>query len=352
MKKKRRIVITFASVPFIRGGAELHAESLKKELKNRGYETELIMIPFQWEPKIEIIKNIIMWRSINIEQIAGKSVDLVIATKFPSYVIKHPNKVTWLFHQHRAIYDLYGTPYSDFDCNNEYDMRIRSQIMQIDNKTLAESKRIFSNAKNTSNRLKQYNNLDAECLYHPPKHYGKYYCEEYGDYILSVGRLEGLKRVDLLIRAMQFTDKKVKCIIAGTGGLENHLRKLTKELKLESRIKFLGFVDDGELLKLYANCFAVFFAPYDEDYGYITLEAFLSKKPIITASDSGGVMEFAQHETNALVAKAANPEILGGFINKLYQNRSTLCRDYGNNGYLKVKDISWDYAISKLTSTL
>lgn len=350
--RKKHVLITFAGVPFIRGGAELMIESLKKELTRRGFNTEIINIPFQWNPKIELIKNTVTWRTLNISEIAGQSIDLIIATKFPSYVINHPNKVTWLMHQHRAIYDLYGTPYSDFDSNSQQDLKIREQIIKIDNKTLSESKNIFTISENTSKRLKLYNGIDSEPLYHPPKHHGRYYCEEYGDYILSVGRLEGLKRVDLLIRAMQFTDKKVKCIIAGTGGLENHLRKLTKELKLESRIKFLGFVDDGELLKLYANCFAVFFAPYDEDYGYITLEAFLSKKPIITASDSGGVMEFAQHETNALVAKAANPEILGGFINKLYQNRSTLCRDYGNNGYLKVKDISWDYAISKLTSTL
>jgi len=350
--RKKHVLITFAGVPFIKGGAELMVESLQQELKRRGFNAEVINMPFQWNPKIEIIKNAVIWRTLNICEIAGQEVDLVIATKFPSYVIDHPNKVTWLMHQHRAIYDLYGTPYSDFDSNNQQDLKIRDQIIKIDNKTLCESKKIFTIAQNTSKRLKLYNGINSETLYHPPKHYGKYYCEEYGDYILSVGRLEGLKRVEVLIRAMQHTDEKIKCLIAGTGGLESYLKKLAHELKLDNRVKFLGFVEDNELLKLYANCFAVFFAPYDEDYGYITLEAFLSRKPVVTCTDSGGVMEFTEHEVNALVADGPKPEMFGEFINRLYRERTSSARDLGNNGYNKVKGVNWDYAIDKLTSTL
>lgn len=349
--KKKRIIITFAGVPFIKGGAEIHAESLRFELEKRGFSAEIMNLPFQWNPKQEIIKNIVMWRLLNINQIAGSSIDLVIATKFPSYVINHPNKVTWLFHQHRAIYDLYGTPYSDFDTNDPKDIEIREQIISVDKKTLRESKIIYTNARNTCNRLKHFNNIKSTPLYHPPKHYGKYFCEEYGDYILSVGRLEGLKRVDLLIKAMQYADKKVNCIIAGTGGLENHLKKMTRDLDLQGRVKFMGFVNDQDLLKLYANSFSVFFAPYDEDYGYITLEAFLSKKPVITCKDSGGVMEFAEHGINSLVAEDTEPQLLGEYINRLYNDRIA-CREFGNNGYDKVKKINWDDVIEKLTATL
>ncbi|WP_054694960.1 glycosyltransferase family 4 protein [Syntrophomonas palmitatica] len=349
--KKKRILITFAGVPFIKGGAEVCVESLYNQLKYRGYQVETINLPFQWEPKSELIKNMVMWRLLQLNQIAGTLVDLVIATKFPSYMIKHPNKVTWLFHQHRAIYDLYGTPYSDFNPNDPNDIIIRNQIIAADNKTLAESKSIFTIADNTTKRLKYFNKLDARTLYHPPKHYGRYYCEQYGDYILSVGRLEGLKRVELLIKAMQYTDKQVKCLIAGTGGLASYLKNLVVELKLDNRVKLLGFVEDEELLKLYARCFAVFFAPYDEDYGYITLESFLSKKPVITCRDSGGVMEFAEHGINSLVAETPEPEVFGEYINRFYANR-TLSKEYGQNGFDKVKNINWDYVIDHLTSTL
>jgi glycosyltransferase involved in cell wall biosynthesis len=345
------VAICFAGVPFIKGGAEICTKSLFTEIKNRGFDVEIVNLPFQWDPKQEIIRNIVMWRLVNINQIAGNIIDLVIATKFPSYVINHPNKVTWLFHQHRAIYDLYGTPYSDFDPNNYQDRQIREQIIKADNRSLAESRVVYSIAKNTSDRLKLYNNIYSTPLYHPPKHYGKYHCVQYDDYILSVGRLEGLKRIDLLLRAMQITDKRVKCLIAGTGGLESTLKKMAQDLGLQQRVKFLGFVDDDELLKLYANCFAVFFAPYDEDYGYITLEAFLSNKPVITCKDSGGVMEFAEHDVNSKVAETAEPALLAEYINQLYQNRS-FCRDLGNNGYNKVKNINWNNVIEMLTDTI
>ncbi|MDR3541810.1 MAG: glycosyltransferase family 4 protein [Desulfosporosinus sp.] len=351
MNRKKRIIVTFASVPFIRGGAEICVESLCIELKKRGYLVEMISIPFQWSPKIEIIKNIMAWRMLNLEKIAGNSIDLLIATKFPSYAVKHPNKVMWLFHQHRAVYDLFGTPYSDFDRHNPDDQTIRDQIIRVDNKTLAESKGIYTIARNTSERLKHYNRIKSTPLYHPPKLQGKYHCQNFGDYILSVGRLEGLKRIDLLLRSLTYTDKRIRCIIAGTGGMEPYLKQLTKELKLDGRVEFAGYVDDEKLIELYANCFAVYFAPFDEDYGYITLEAFLSKKPVVTCSDSGGVLEFAEHDVNGKIAKQADPGLLGACITELYIDKS-YCEYLGKNGFSKIKDINWDDVIKHLTATI
>ncbi len=351
MNGNKRIIITFASVPFIRGGAELCVESLLTELKKRGYSVEIISIPFQWNPKIEITKNIMVWRMLNLEKIAGKTTDLLISTKFPSYVVNHPNKVTWLFHQHRAAYDLFGTVYSDFDRYNMDDMSIRDHIIRVDNRTIVESKGIYSIAKNTSERLRYYNGINSTPLYHPPKLYGKYRCQGYGNYILSVGRLESLKRIDLLIKSLIYTDKSIRCIIAGTGGLKSYLQELTKELKLNDRVEFVGFVDDEKLIELYAKCFAVYFAPFDEDYGYITLEAFLSKKPVVTCRDSGGVLEFAEHDINGKIAEQADPGLLGMCIEQLNKDKN-YCEFLGNNGFNKVKDINWDDVIRNLTATI
>lgn len=347
----KRIAICFASTPFVRGGAELCVESLAEELKHRGYMVDIVSLPFQWEPKGEVIKNMLMWRLVNIDRVAGKPVNQVICTKFPSYMIKHPNKITWLFHQHRAAYDLFGTPFSSLDMDDPEDIGLKKQIIRADEMTLAESRTIYTISKNVSNRLSYYNHINAKPLYHPPKHRGKYYCDSYGDYILSVGRLEGLKRVDLLIQALQYTDKDVKCIIAGEGTQKDELMRLAKNLGLKDRIKFLGFVGDEDLLKLYAGAFSVYFAPYDEDYGYVTLESFLSKKPVVTCVDSGGVMEFVEHDINAKVAKDADPVVLGAYINELFNNTAA-CSKLGENGYARVKDISWDDVIKKLTATL
>ncbi len=348
---RKRVAICFSSVPYIRGGAEHCVESLCRQMRERDYEVEIVSIPFQWDPKPELVKNMVMWRLLNLDRIAGKGIDLVITTKFPSYMIKHPNKVTWMFHQHRAVYDLYGTPFSDFNAANPEDVRIREQIIDADNRTIPESKSVFTIARNVSNRLQHHNGIKSQPLYHPPMHCGKYYCGGFGDYILSVGRLETLKRVDLLLKAMKHVDKNVKCVIAGTGGMEHYLKSLAKELGIEDRVRFLGFVGDEDLLKLYAGCFSVYFAPYDEDYGYITLEAFLSGKPLVTCTDSGGVMEFAKHNINSKVAERPEPGLIADHINSLYYDPG-LCKKLGANGYNQVKDINWENVIKRLTATI
>lgn len=348
--KRKKIAICAAQVPFVRGGAELLVEELDKNLKIRGYDTEVIALPYKWYPREQIIKSVLSWSFIDLTESNGEKIDLVIPTKFPSYVVKHPNKVTWLMHQFRQIYDQYGTEYSDFKADNIFDNKIRNQIIDIDNKTISESKQVFTIANNTTNRLRQFNNIGAETLYHPPKHVGQYYTEQYDKYILSVGRLESVKRVDLLIKAMKYCDKDIKAVIAGKGPYEEQLKKLAVKEGVADRIVFLGFVDDQKLLGLYANAMAVFFAPFDEDYGYITLEAFLSKKPVITTIDAGGPLEFVVDGESGFICEI-NAEQMGEKINYL-SNHMDKCKLFGNKGYNDVKDITWDNVVDRLTETI
>ena len=222
--------------------------------------------------------------------------------------------------------------------------------MDIDNKTLSTSRKIYTIADNTTNRLKQFNQIQAETLYHPPKHVGHYYTENYEKYILSVGRLESVKRVDLLIKAMKYCDKDVKAVIAGKGPYEEELKKLAIREKVADRIVFLGFVEDKKLLELYANAMAIFFAPFDEDYGYITLEAFLSRKPVITTIDAGGPLEFVRDGESGFICQLDEQQ-MGERINQLANNIEK-CKAYGQKGYEDVKDISWDHVIDCLTETI
>lgn len=347
--KQKNICICTAQVPFVKGGAEILVQSLYEQLKLRGYSAEIVQIPFKWYPEDQIINSILAWRMIDLSESNGQKIDLVIPTKFPSYVVKHENKVTWLVHQFRQIYDQYGTKYSDFTESGE-DTLIKNKIIEIDNLTLKESRSVYTIAKNTTNRLKRYNHIEGETLYHPPKHIGKYYCNNFENYILSVGRLENVKRVDLLIRALKYCNSDIKAVIAGTGPYRKELEKLAASTGVSERVQFLGYVEDNELLKLYSNAFSVFFAPFDEDYGYITLEAFLSKKPVITCDDSGGVLEFVVNNRNGFVC-STQPEALGQAIQKLWDCKS-LCIDFGETGYEKVKDITWDNVVEKLTKTI
>jgi glycosyltransferase involved in cell wall biosynthesis len=347
MTKKLNILVCNAQVPLVKGGAETLAEELVIQLKKRGHSVDYINIPFKQYPNKQLLKDMFIWKLLDLTESDGKKVDLVIATKFPSYLVSHPNKRLWLVHQFRQAYDLFGTVISPFNPLVKEDLDIKNKITEWDTKFIKEYKKRYAISNNVRDRLKKYNDIDSQTLYPPPKMCSEYHCESYGDYILSVGRLDPLKRVDLLIKALKHCNKQIKCKIAGTGNELDRLKSVAKEEKVLDRIEFLGFVDDKELLKLYANAFCVFFSPQDEDYGYITIEAFLSKKPVITAKDSGGSLEFVEDNINGYVIDKNNIKEIGKRINDLFSNKKK-CKEFGEKGYSKVKHINWDYTISKL----
>jgi len=346
-KKMETIAVCAAQVPFSSGGAETHVLGLIRELKERGFDVDLINIPFKWYPHEQLMKSIQSWEILDLSESDGKKIDMVIATKFPSYFVKHHNKVLWLIHQYRQMYDLFETPYSGFGKKSRKDMALRDKLIKMDNQVLSTYKKIYTNSANTASRLKKYNNIESVPLYHPPKLTGMYYSANFDDYILSVGRLDPLKRVDLLIRALKFCDRRVYCKIAGSGPELENLKILSRELGVTDRIEFLGFVSEKKLLGLYANCSAVFFAPQDEDYGYITLEAFLSKKPVLTSSDAGGPLEFVRDNSNGIIIDSLNPDVIGKKIDELVLNKDK-SRNFGLNGYHTAKDINWDFVIQTL----
>lgn len=286
MSEVRTILICTAQVPFVRGGTEVLVDSLQHELRARGYEVDRVALPFRWNPTKEILRNCMAWRLLDLTAFEGRKVDLVICTKFPSYLVKHPNKVVYLFHQFRQAYDLHGTEYGCFHDHPE-DHKLRETIVGMDNRFLPRAKRIFAISGNVSRRLKHYNNLASEVLYPPPRQRARFRKGDFGDYVLYVGRLNRSKRADLLVRAFAHVRHGTRCVIAGEGEEEDALRRLAKRLNVQDRIRFAGYVTDEELFDLYANCLTVFYAPHDEDYGFTTIEAFLSGKPVITAVDSG-----------------------------------------------------------------
>lgn len=345
---KKKIAICHSQVPFFKGGAELLVQSLAIELNKRGYQSEIVSVPFKWYPNNQLIQSMVNWRGIDLSESNGEKIDLVIGTKFPSYGIQHHNKVTWLVHQYRQVYDLLGTKYSQYGSSPE-DYSIRELVKRFDHNSLLESKKIYTIADNATNRLRNFNNIQSETLYHPPKHVGSYYSNEIGDYVLSVGRLDKLKRTDFLIEAMAYTNSNMKCVIAGEGPEKENLKRLVEKLNLKDRVIFLGFVEDKTLLDLYANCLAVYYAPFDEDYGYVTLEAFLSKKPVISRHDSGGVLEFLVKESNGFILEET--EDIAEKLNFLLDNKH-VASSMGNNGYNDIQHITWDNAIDKLTETI
>ena len=348
--RRKKIAVLHSQVPFTRGGAELLVENLTKQLNLRGYQAEIVSLPFKWYPPNTLLDSYFAWNMLDLTQSNGEKIDLVIATKVPTYMIQHPNKSVWLMHQYRGAYDLQNNRLAGGCQTIPGGMELQKKIQRMDSTALSKIKSVYTISQTVTDRLQKYNHISSTPLYHPPALVGQYYTENFDNYILSVGRLDPSKRVDLLIRALPYCDKQVKVLIAGKGAVLPQLEKLAHELKVEDRVQFLGFVPDHDLLKLYANALAVCFPPVDEDYGYITLEAFLSKKPVVSCYDSGGVLEFLEQEKNGFICNVS-PEEIGAAFNQFYHNKA-LAKQYGAEGYERVKHISWDHVIDELTKNI
>jgi glycosyltransferase involved in cell wall biosynthesis len=336
-----RVLVCTAQVPFASGGAERHAEGLVREIVAFGHEAELVRLPFKWYPRAEILTSALAWRLLDLSEADGKRVDLVIPMKFPSYLVRHENKVVWLIHQFRQAYDRFGTAESDFTASPE-DTRWRELIAASDRTGLTEARKIFTNARNTADRLARFNGIEAEALYHPPPLAGRYRTEAPQGFALAAGRLDAWKRMDLAIGAA--AAGKFRLVIAGDGADRARLEALAR--KSGADVRFAGRVSDDELLSLYATCGAVIFPPADEDYGYIALEAFLSKKPVVTCTDSGGPLEFVIDGENGRVV-APDAAVLAEATGALLADPER-SREFGERGFERVREIRWENAVRAL----
>jgi len=339
MNSAPRIFVLIPKVPLVWGGTEKLAENLVSRLIAAGYQSDLITIPYKWEPREELLREAMTWRMFNLD------CDMVIPMKFPAYYVNHKVKVPWLTHQFRQVYDLFDTPFSGFS-NNLSDAQLRQQIYEFDQFCLSESKQIYTIAANTQRRLQRYNGITAEVLYPPTGLEERLQPQAYEPYLLAVGRLEEVKRFDLLIRAIAATSSKPLLKIVGTGSQLESLQNLAQELGVQQHVSFLGAVDDDELIHLYNHCLAVHFAPLDEDFGLVTLEAMHAGKPVITANDSGGPCELIENQTNGLVAPAT-PHDQAEAIDALFSSAAR-AENLGRKGKKRASEIRWSAVIETL----
>jgi glycosyltransferase involved in cell wall biosynthesis len=341
----KRILICATQVPFMRGGAELLVEGLRDALRERGHTVDVVSLPFAWQPHELIGRAALAWRLLDLSCVNDTPVDQVICTKFPSYTVRHPHKVVWLVHQHRQAYDWYGTPFSDF-ANTDEDRAVRDMLLRMDRVTLSEAQRLHTISRNVSARLKRFNGLDSQALYPPSRYAGRLRVGPYGDYILSDARLDAAKRLDLLLQALARTDSPVRCVLIGAGPERERLERLATDLRLGERVQLRGYVPDDELIDLYAGARAVYYAPFDEDYGFATIQALAAARPVITTDDAGGVLEFVADGTNGCVV-APRPEAIAARLDTLARNPELAAR-LGAAGPAQVSGITWEKVVEAL----
>jgi glycosyltransferase involved in cell wall biosynthesis len=338
-----RIAVCAPQVPFARGGAEIFADDLVVELRERGHEADLVTVPYKWYPGERVLSQAFLWRLLDLAESDGRSIELVIATKFPSYAVRHQNKVVWLLHQFRQAYELDRTELGQFGESAE-DRATRRAVQRLDKVALGEARKVFATSQNVAERVKRSTGLDAEVMPHPPQDLA-YRTESYDDFVLSVGRLDRAKRHDLLLEALA-ADSSLRCVIVGDGPDRERLESVAQRHALDGRATFAGRVDEQELADLYARCLAVYYAPVDEDFGMVPYEAFLAEKPVVTTTDAGGPLEVVADRRTGLVCEpraAALAEAcswLRGHVDD--------AKAWGRAGKEIARRVSWDETIVRL----
>lgn len=338
-----RLIVTANIVPFMPGGADYHIAGIVEQLRAHGHEVELLRFPFKFSPLSDIRRMMAFTEGTELNIPNGVSVDKVVSLQFPSYGVQHDDHRVWLMHQHRAVYELYENAKADAELTS-----LKEEIVQFDNRHLASANKLFANSQRVAQRLKEFNDIDSQALYHPPHSAEQFYCDEPLDYVFCPSRLESLKRQELIIRAAQYVKSPVQLIIAGVGGQRYFYESLIMQLDVSDKVQLIGRFTEVEKKVFYARALGVVFVPKDEDYGYITLEAMLSSKPVITCSDSGGPTEFIEHGGNGLVIEP-DEQLLAQAIDQLYEKKqkAKLMGEAGLQTY-REKNISWENVVREL----
>lgn len=342
-----RIAITTVQVPFINGGAELHAKNLAGALSDAGHDVDIVTMPFWFSPYSALEGYESRWASEDMTLYLSGSIDKVICLKYPTYFVQHPNKALWLLHPLSSMYDFYDSPFGG-DPKDADTRTFRKGLLERDRVAFQQFERPFTVSNYLAGELKKAVGVDFEPLYHPPPNEDVYCLEGTYPFIFAPSRLEEQKRQDILIRAMQFVDKRLHVVVAGSGGQLENCKRIAQECRVEERVIFAGNLDRSKIASYYANCLAVYFGPFAEPYGYVTLEAMLSSKPVITCTDSGCPREFVKHGVNGMVTDA-EARAVADTINRLCSDPSK-AKSMGREGraMYRALDLDWANVAEKL----
>ncbi|HTD24037.1 MAG TPA: glycosyltransferase family 4 protein [Terriglobales bacterium] len=343
-----KILIATTIVPFIEGGGRMIATDLVSVLAERGHTVDIVRIPFvsRWNDMLD------QMLAVRLFDLSEES-DLLITIRTPSYLLRHPNKIAWFIHHHRGAYDLWGTAYQDIP-NTEEGLRTRQAFIDADNISLREAKKIFTNSKIVSQRLKDHNDLDSEVLYPPLLDWRRFHPGNSTDYIFYPSRITKHKRQDLAIEAMKYVKSDVRLVVAGNPDAPEQLEfveRTIQENQLSERVQLLGrWISEDEKADLFSKCLGCVYIPFQEDsYGYVSLESFHSEKPVITCSDSGGTLEIVEDGVNGFVVPP-EPKALAEAFDRLRLDPTQAAR-MGRTGPEKIRqlNISWDHVVKSFT---
>ena len=206
-------------MPFVHGGAELHVQQLMSELRRRGFATERVSLPFKWYPKDEILPHAAAWRLLDLSESNGRPIDLIDRDEVPDLLRPSPA-------QGRAGWFTSTAPSTSCAARSTATSATRSSTSRLRERAdgarrsgcWASAAACITNSQNTVSRLQKYNGARRRRRSIIRRRWpGGSAHGDYGDYVLSVGRLERNKRVDLAVRAMAHAAERLRLVVVGDG---------------------------------------------------------------------------------------------------------------------------------------
>ena len=342
-----RVAVVTSTPLFVEGGHLVIARALVQALRDEGHQAQLVLTP-QNRFGRQGAAYLSTWLTDVGVGVDNRAIDQVISTRYPSYAIRHPNHVCWLNHTMREYYDQWDAFSAPLKWKGRIKEQARRQLIHTADRWLLTRnvRRVFAQSRAVQARLERWGGIPSDILYPPPQQRA-YRSESYGDYIFAVSRLTPLKRLSLLIEALANPEAAgIRCIIAGEGEEHASLEHAIVTRGLASRVKLIGRIDDHQMLEHLARCRAVCFPTYDEDYGFVTVEAFASRKAVITCTDSGGPAELVVDNVTGKVC-APRPETLAVALRELMEDQHAAER-LGQAGLEQVSQMTWSNAVQRL----
>lgn len=341
-----KVLVLSTMAPFVWGGAEELAVHLERNLIAAGHDAEVMRIPFSWEPATRIPTQMAMARLFELI-----NVDRVIALKFPAYLVRHPSKVIWLLHQYRQTYDLWDSGHTNIPASS-LGQSLRRTIHNADLTAFNEAQAIFTNSEVTSQRLMHYNGVASTVLRPPVNDPERFLHGSDGGYVFAGGRINGMKRQHLLVEALAHAPG-ARLVVAGPPDSQqdaDRVREVAERLDLGERLTLdLRFLDREEYARYVREARAVAYVPVDEDsLGYVAMEGATAGKPILTATDSGGILGLVEEAQTGYV-RTPDPAALGDGLAEIFRPRRAAelgerCRERWN-----AMGITWEHTIEQLT---
>ena len=341
------LAVVTSSPPFVEGGHLVIARSLITALRDGGHVADLVVTP-QNRFGRQGAAYLATWLTDVGMAHDGQPIDQVISLRYPSYAVRHPRHVCWLLHPVREYYDRWEAFSRPLSWKGRLKESGRRRLVRAADRYLLTNHlaKLFVISGTVQRRLETFGGIRSEVL-HPPPPQRPYRVDDYEPYLFAVSRFTPLKRMALIVEALaQPEAADIRAVLAGEGESFDEVSRLVRERGLAGRVLLPGRLDDAALVDHLARCRAVVFPPFDEDYGFVTVEAFAAAKAVITCTDSGGPTELVQDGVSGLISEPT-PAALARALRRVIGSRD-LAERMGAAGSAVAARLTWTATVDRL----